>query len=374
AGVAAVNRPYIKFMRPLEVVVRDGKEMVRAQIVRFGVYKHPSGPDGKLPFTRKFWGKVRNNFSEKSFGQKIFFDPAHQPNKESYGEIVDLEETSDGMDAIIDPTEDGLDAIKKKKFNYASIDLLWNHKNNQVAITASELPELEEVDLALDAVNMLLEEEVSSMKSKNEQETPPEDNATDTTVVTEAPASNGQVAVELAEVKALKDELKAESVKLTEEREAFAPERAQMREQLRRDQVRVYLSELGQPDTNGGMLDKDVLDVVGSILLGDPVSVEDERSIQLSDEDGVVDVHAYYREAVETLARAIPRVVPSASNIDVKSQDKRLEDVSLNSKRQEHLEAKILAAQEVGKPTDEAFMKEANEQLDRIYGVTGQEG
>lgn len=155
-GVAFVNRPYIKFMDPLEVVYRNGKEMIKAQLVRFGIYRHPNGPDGKLPFTREFWNRVKDNFLNNVYGQKIFADKRHDPNAGSFGELKELEETVSGVNGYFDPTPAGLQAVKSRDVNYASIDLVFGYKDTLVEAVASEDARLEEVDIAEEAFGVML--------------------------------------------------------------------------------------------------------------------------------------------------------------------------------------------------------------------------
>ena len=367
-GVAFVNRPYIKFMNPLEIVMREGKEWIKAQIVRFGIYKHPLGPDGKLPFTRKFWRQVIKNFDSNTYGQEILADLGHNPNENSFGKIASLEETSDGVNAWIDPTSGGLAAVKEKLQRYASVDLQWNYQDKLIEATASEWSDLEEADIS-EEVFMILAEEIHSSEEANMTE---EDNGQKTTPAPDEvkEQDKGALYTELREgIESDRKTLAQASADLAKDRAEFAQERADAREELRKQSVQVFLKDLGQPDEKGAMLDGDTLETISSILLNDPVSTEDEGSIQLSEDAGIVGVHAYYRGAIEHLARRIPRAVPSAALVE--QQDKKPADASKNVEREEARAAILMAKEESGVALTDEVLQEIDEKLDRQYGKEG---
>jgi hypothetical protein len=131
----------------------------------------------------------------------------------------------------------------------------------------------------------------------------------------------------------------------------------------------VFLKDLGQPDKNSAMLDGDTLETISAILLNDPVSTEDEGSIQLSEDAGIVGVHAYYRGAIEHLARRIPRAVPSAALVE--QQDKKPADTSKNAEREEARAAILMAKEEAGVALTDEVLQEIDEKLDRQYGKEG---
>jgi len=371
-GVAAVNRPYIKFMRPLEIILRDGREWIRAQIVRFGIYKHPQGPKGKLPFTREFWRKVIDNFKSNIYGQKLFLDWAHEANSASLGEIMELEETRSGVDAWIKPTDRGIEAIKRREINYASIDLVFDHESNQVAIAASELSELEEVDIVEDLITLLAEQLITSeevdMSEKENPTAPPE--STD-----ELPAEMVKMQEEITtmktDVETQQKGIEEQRDLLAQERQAFATEREEQRESLRRQKVAVFLQELEQPNEKGKRLDNAVLEVIGKLLLSDPIPTSDSYSIQLGEDAGSAGPRdAYYREGIEHLAVLIPCVVPAATLVEPK--DKRpSSEVKMSEARKTQREMILMAKRNDGVEITDDVEKEIDEQLDRIYGEEG---
>jgi hypothetical protein len=314
-GVGAVNRPYIKFMRPLEVVFKDGKEFIRAQLVKYGLYRHPHGPDGKLPFTRDFWQKVKDNFANNTYGQKVFLDKAHAPNDGSLGELFDMIDTGDGMDGLFDPTQKGLEAVKSRDVNYASVDMVFNYQGNLISVAASE--ELEPVDLSENVFDTLvmsraLEESQEEVMSGTQVEEAP--------VATQA---DGELQAMLDEVKSEQVKLKEQQDLIAQERQEFQAERAQVREELRRQKVHVYLASLEQP-LDGKCYTKPVLELASAILLSETVQAGDD-AVQLAEKPTADDLHAYYRGAVEILLSAVPRTVPVSSS--VQPQEGRPADV-----------------------------------------------
>lgn len=374
-GVAAVNRPYIKFMRPLETVMREGEEWIRAQIVKFGIYAHPLGPDGKLPFTRKFWDRVIENFKNNVYGQKVFFDKAHRPNEGSLGEIEELVVAGDGVDALIRPTRNGLDAVKSRDVNYASIDLSFNHQGNLVEVAASE--ELQEVDL-MDEIflQFATQEVVMAGENEREKETPEQAPDRDETKLSEMEAKLEERLQAIDDKQAAFDK----QVELFEkEREAFLKEREAASEGLRKKQVELFLEELSQPK-NGRLLDQAVLDTARAALLGEPVG-EDEAAVKLSEDPDAVELHAYYRGAIEELLKKVPRVVPAGANVEASDQRKPNTARShVSEKRELALSDMALAWFSVQDTWDgnfpenwkdvvpEAKLAEFNETLDRRFG------
>ena len=380
-GVAFVNRPYIKFMDPLEVVYRNGKEMIKAQLVRFGIYRHPNGPDGKLPFTRKFWSKVRENFKNNIYGQKIFADKRHDPNAGSFGELEEWEETASGVNGYFDPTPAGLQAVKNKDVNYASIDLVFNYKDTLVEAVASEDQVLEEADIPNEVFVRLSSGENLSVASEDAQ---------NKVEVSEMPDKNKsepgtETAVDLSEIEArlakleereqqlqLTEKQVADKLKAIEDREAaFELEQSRRRETLRRESVKVFLAEQSQPQ-DGKCFDKGLLDLVEAILTGDTVTGSDGTEIQLAEDANVAQVHGYYRPAVEELLTKIPRTVPVQSKVDTEDKRPSNKKVELSEARKRAYDIKVLAIQnERGHDyqlteEDEAQVQES---LDRTFGV-----
>jgi hypothetical protein len=380
-GVAFVNRPYLKFLRPLEVVVRDGKELVRAQLARYGIYAHPDGPGGKLPFTSEFWSHVTQNWKGNVYGQKVFADKKHQPNEGSLGEMVSLEDTGDGVDGIFDPTEKGLEAVKGKDVNYASIDLVFNYSGNLISLAASET--LDDVDLVsevfveLAAEQAINQQEVGNMADKGKETPPAEGKETPPAINLEELKAelkselNAEMQVQLDEEKAT---LKAAADALEAERGVFLAERTQQREDLRRQRVEVFLTGINQPDAKGMCHDEPIKVLARAILLGDPIKLGDDDGnvIQLTEEATLPLVHSYYREAIEVLLSAIPRVVPTGKRIEPKGMETP-DQIAADQAKEARAERKHFMVMAKEQAKGGALLTEEDhaaieEKLDRLFG------
>lgn len=359
-GVAFVNRPYLKFMRPLEVVMREGKEMIRAQLVRYGFYEYPLDPNGVLMLTQEFWSKIRENFLGNAYGQKIFADRRHDPEGGSMGELVALEDTGDGMDGLFDPTPTGLQAVKNREVNYASVDFVYDHADTRIEVVAGESV-MEELDWSQILFLTLAEGQVIGNPNEevdmgDNHETPPTDEVT----LADDP-----------ELVQLKEQLKSDRAAFLQEQAEFRAERARQREELRRQKVELKLEDLRQP-RDGKALDKPVLEMIGQILLGDEVKIGEGDGIKLSDEQTAVNVHGYYREAVMVLADRLPRTVPVGSQVEPANDRPRSgEDAERKRERKLRRDAMLMAKQDAkgGATLTEAEIAEVDGKLDVMFGV-----
>lgn len=183
-----------------------------------------------------------------------------------------------------------------------------------------------------------------------------------------------EVKAKLAELDSMKQAVEERQAKLDEQWQEFQRERAQQREELRREKVEVFLKQLETPDAKGFKLDKGVMDILRPVLLNDPIETEGEATIQLSDEPSTGSVHAYYREALLRLSEKIPRTVPTGSQIQAgSSTNPRTRKDEVNEERAQKRAAMQLArAREHGieniAQLSEEDKKEIEEKLDLIYG------
>lgn len=310
-GVAAVNDPHILGMSPLEVVVRKSKELIKAQVLRFGVFRHPKVKDGKLVISPDLYTHLIQNFKEKVLGRKPFFDEAHEPNKGSLGEIVELEQHGDGLFAIIDPTKRGLEVVKERLQNYASIWMHLNWKGTELKMSFSEAEEEDVVKMALQEAKKLQEE---SMLEKDKT-TQTLDASADTEAIELAREELKQAKEEVLALKAqYKSELETtekQNKLLQDAVELARLERTQRIEELRLEKVDLLVESLSKPDEKGHMLIKPVLELGRAALRGDPIG-EGEQEIKLSAESTREDEISFYHEAIERLLRLTPRTVPTS--------------------------------------------------------------
>jgi hypothetical protein len=351
-GAAALNDPHISGMAPLEIIVRKGKEFIKAQILRFGVFRHPKAPKGKLVVNQSLYSKFIKNFRDNVVGRKLFLDDAHRENRDSYGDFVDLEQHGDGLFAIIDPTPKGAEAVKSRFRNYASAWVNLNWRDTEVQMAFSEFEEEDFIEMALQEAKNSQEGDMAPQKGKGSDGADPPAGAPEGEVVQlsredyeKFVAAQAGVA-ELKEkheieLKAMKETTDKALEQLTKEIELSRARREEAEERLHLEKVDLLIESLGKPDQDGFMLDKATLDLTRNILRGDPIGGggggddgEGESEIRLSAEDAeptVASVRSYYGAAVEKLARIIPRTVPASRPIE--PRDRRPADDNGKAKK-----------------------------------------
>jgi hypothetical protein len=327
AGVAALNDPHIPGLQPLEVAFRGTKEMIKAHILRLGVFRHPNAKGGKLIVNQSLYNKLKENFASMAFGRKIILDDAHEPNKDSLGEIVELEQQGDLLFAWVEPTTIGLSKVKDKLKNYASAWLQMNWKGVEVQMSSTEFEEEDILEIALQQA----EKELEIMAQEVEGATPPE-----VTTPPEVPAPEGEtITLTLAEHEALvasgqaatdlekehQVELAAISTKtdtvlneLQEELRLAREQRETREEELRLERIDLHVEKWSTPGKDGGMLPKQVIELTRSVLRGEAFG-EDDAKIELAADADASVVHTYYRQAIDKIVNLIPRVVPAGQYI-----------------------------------------------------------
>jgi hypothetical protein len=319
-AVAATNHPVIKNMRRLEVVLHEGEEMIKAQIVRFGTFLHPKAKGGKFVLDMKWARRILDNWKANILGQAIFLDPEHDMRAGSLGEMVSFEIIEgDGANAYFKPTPDGLDAVKSKKYSYASVFFHPDYKGSEVKIDAGE--EFKEVDLfqlALAEVGddlQLQEERAMAGKDKRPGEgapdqLPPGGPAPDETVLALAERES---AIAAAEAKLAEDRA-AMSTEVAEMRAEMKQERIQLAEQGRLAQVDALLAKAELPNEAGFCIDKGLLDVVAAALRCEDI---EGGAVKLSEDDSpsLDKWKAYFYDALYKVLELAPRGVPTAGGI-----------------------------------------------------------
>ena len=319
-AVAATNHPVIKNMRRLEIVMHDGKEMIKAQVARWGTFIHPSS-GRKFTLSMAWAQRILENWRNNVYGQAIFLDPSHDTKAAALGEMVHFEATeANGADAIFDPTPEGLDAVKDKKYSYASVLFHPDYKGSEVAVGADE--ELAEIDLfqmALAKVGGNQQEE-TNMADENKTvpggtpapaqtappTSPPNEPATLALAEREGALAAGQA--ELAEMQA------TALAEMAEMRAGIEQERIQLAERGRIAQVEAVMAKAALPNDEGFCLDKGTFDAIGTALRCNDF---EDGAIKLSEDDSpsVTKVKAYFFDAFDRVLNLVPRTVPTAGAI-----------------------------------------------------------
>lgn len=379
-GVAALNDPHISGMERLKIVTKDGKEFVKAQVLRFGAFAHSKAPNGKLIINQRFFDTLIKNFKDNVLGRVPVLDDAHRENRDSYGDIVDLEQEDDRLYAIVDPTPLGLDKVKNRLRNYASAWLHTNWKGTQLEFSFSEAEEIGDEDVLDLALEQSREGNMPQEDKNKGAPQPPEGGVPDGMVQLSQEEHEALLAaakkVETIEKKH-EDEFKLMQeanekfmAKLQEQYDAIATVRVQQEEEIRLKQTDLLIQQLSMPDDKGNMLSKPLLELGRTALRGEPFNdgEDGEAEVKLSRDDGkeltLGDVHAYYRHAIQQILSAAPRTVPGSKLIEPferrlsdNGSDKRAEFIRM--RRENFIETGLLG----GEYTKEELVKMADERF-----------
>lgn len=336
-GAAAVNDPHIDGMDRLQIVWRDGKEMIKGQLLRFGAFYHPKAPDGKLIFNQEIFDSLVRNFKAKTLGRVAFLDAKHEPNEGSLGEIVELEQVGDRLNVYVDPTPAGIQAIKDRVYNYLSAWINMNYKGTEVAMSFSDegVAEIDIVEMAADLAEQEFEE--GDMPESNDKPTTPDGSAGEVVQLTREQFDELKQSLAEAQQEASRvDDLLKETKEFEVELAKLHKLQAEREEDLRLQKVDLFIERLERPDKNGGMIDKGTLELLRVGLRNDPMG-EGDAEIKLSGESTLSDVHRYYRSVLQQIGEKTPRVVPGGQEIEP-DEDKVQELEARLSKRKAELE------------------------------------
>lgn len=94
--------------------VKTGPRLFRKQVLKFGTISYPGV--GKLTFDKPYADKVTAAFNQRAYDQVPFIladaDNRHHMRPEAFrGQVVGLQTTDDGLDALLELTEDGAKLI-----------------------------------------------------------------------------------------------------------------------------------------------------------------------------------------------------------------------------------------------------------------------
>ena len=106
-----------------------GKKSTTITILRLGSFSHPQY--GRFEINRTLLDGMVNNFNAKTYGQEIFMDVGHEPQKGSAGDIRKLFVDGGRLRAVVEWTDYGIEAIKKRGFRYISADFIENWTDHE---------------------------------------------------------------------------------------------------------------------------------------------------------------------------------------------------------------------------------------------------
>lgn len=98
-------------------------------VTRTGDFSDPRY--GKFSITRDMLDSMVKNFTERTYGQDIFYDVAHKPENGAAGKIVALAVEGDRLRAKVEWTPMGVDAIRNRGFVYSSAEYHENWRDNE---------------------------------------------------------------------------------------------------------------------------------------------------------------------------------------------------------------------------------------------------
>nr|MBL8410818.1 hypothetical protein [Dechloromonas sp.] len=86
---------------------------------------------GKFSITPAMLAEMVKNFGERTYGQDIFVDVAHQPANGAAGKIIALTVEGDRLRAKVEWTRFGIEAVQEKGFAYLSAEYHENWRDNE---------------------------------------------------------------------------------------------------------------------------------------------------------------------------------------------------------------------------------------------------
>lgn len=105
------------------------KQSTTITILRTGSFSHSRY--GRFEITRELFEGMIRNFESKAYGQDIFMDVGHEPQKGSAGDINKLFIEGARLRAQVEWTGYGLDAIQGRGFKYISADFIENYVDSE---------------------------------------------------------------------------------------------------------------------------------------------------------------------------------------------------------------------------------------------------
>lgn len=90
---------------------------------------------GDFEITRAMLAEMVANFDKGTYGQEIFFDVSHEPDKGAAAKLLKLTIEGDRLRALVEWTPYGVDAVKQRGFRYLSAEFMENWQDNEKRAT-----------------------------------------------------------------------------------------------------------------------------------------------------------------------------------------------------------------------------------------------
>jgi hypothetical protein len=118
-----------RFLAGTSVSLGENTKSTWVTLLRQGSFYHPQ--HGNFDVTKELLEGFIRNFEARTYGQDIFIDVAHEPQKGAAGEIKKLSVEGGRLRAFVEWTQYGIKAIKEKGFKYLSADYWDNYTDNE---------------------------------------------------------------------------------------------------------------------------------------------------------------------------------------------------------------------------------------------------
>lgn len=134
---AGDNGRTIRFLSSLPIALADGlggnAPTSWVTVTRTGSFYDPRY--GKFDITRKMLAEMVSNFEKGTYGQEIFFDVSHEPDKGATAKLLKLTIEGDRLRALVEWTPYGVEAVKGRGFRYLSAEFHENWQDNEQRAT-----------------------------------------------------------------------------------------------------------------------------------------------------------------------------------------------------------------------------------------------
>lgn len=90
---------------------------------------------GQFEITRAMLAEMVANFDANTYGQEIFFDVSHEPDKGASAKLIKLAIEGDRLRALVEWTKYGVEAVKERGFRYLSAEFDENWQDNEKRAT-----------------------------------------------------------------------------------------------------------------------------------------------------------------------------------------------------------------------------------------------
>lgn len=90
---------------------------------------------GEFEITRKMLSEMVSNFEAGTYGQEIFLDVSHEPDKGAAAKLLKLTIEGDRLRALVEWTRYGVEAVKGRGFRYLSAEFNENWQDNEQRAT-----------------------------------------------------------------------------------------------------------------------------------------------------------------------------------------------------------------------------------------------